>query len=95
LHLAVKKPDASVAAGALVGVYHRYFNEDYGQIVYECVWEDEADLQGQINIPNAMAKDGNDYWSQHWARNRISSIMKRCGRPALISWTALPARQWV
>ena len=61
LHLAVKKPDASLAAGALVGVYHRYFNEDYGQIVYECVWEDEADLQGQINIPNAMAKDGNDY----------------------------------
>jgi len=61
LHLAVKKPDASLAAGALVGVYHRYFNEDYGQIIYERVWEDEADFQGQINIPNSMAKDGNDY----------------------------------
>jgi hypothetical protein len=61
LKITVNKPDASIAAGAQVAVYHRYYHNKYDQIVYERVWEGSADIKGQVIVPGSLAKDGNDY----------------------------------
>jgi subtilisin family serine protease len=61
LVLEIKKPGGEPAPGARVTVHHAYPDPDTGDMVFEELWNNAADLNGKVMLPGSKAIYGNDF----------------------------------